>query len=258
MLGEREVADEFVEDDAFAEDGAGRNALAGGNAHEPSEGGLDPAEEELQRLGDIGTDPAEGEGEEVIEEGDGGDEGDEHSHDVDGERHAIGRASAESVNAVDGLFFDLRSGAVAGGADFFFGEEDFGHHEGGWGADDGGGEEVAGGDAEGDVGSEDAAGDGGHAADHESEDFATGHGGEVGFDDEWGFGLTHEDVGGGCEAFTAAGAEDFSHHASSSADDELEDAVVIKGRGEGGDEDDGAGNGDGEDESVLRPPFFGD
>ena len=60
MLGEGEVADEFVEDDALAKDGTGGDALAGGDAHEPGEGGLDPAEDELQGLGDIGADPAEG------------------------------------------------------------------------------------------------------------------------------------------------------------------------------------------------------
>ena len=66
MLGEGEVADELVEDDAFAEDGTGGDALAGGDAHEPGEGGLDPAEEELEGLGNVGADEAEQEGKTVV------------------------------------------------------------------------------------------------------------------------------------------------------------------------------------------------
>src|SRR5450756_2061670 len=46
---EVEVADEFVEHDAFAKDLADVLAVLPRHAHEPGEGGVDPAEEVLQR-----------------------------------------------------------------------------------------------------------------------------------------------------------------------------------------------------------------
>ena len=68
------------------------------------------------------------------------------------------------------------------------------------------------GDPERNIGREHAAGNGGHATGHQRHDFAARHGREIGSDDQWRFGLAHEDVGSRSEALTAAGAHEALHH----------------------------------------------
>ena len=103
---------------------------------------------------------------------------------------------------------------------------------------------MAGLDAHPGVDGEHAAGDGGHTANHHRHNFAAGHAGEVGLDDQRRFGLAHEDICGAAEAFAAAGAHDALHHPRHPLHDFLQNAEVIEQAGNDGDENDGAANGD--------------
>ena len=125
--------------------------------------------------------------------------------------------------------FDLAHGF--GG--FGLGDHDFGDDEGCGSAHDAGGDEVSGdigkeGLEHGDVGSHDAAGDGGHASGHDGEELGTGHGGDIGFDDERRLGHADEDVCDGGEGFGAGGSHEFHHDIGHSADDPLHDAEVVE------------------------------
>ena len=135
-----------------------------------------------------------------------------------------------------------------------FGDHGLGHEKGGRGADDGGGQKMTGRHAEHDIGREDTASDGCHSSSHQCHEFASGHCGEVGFDDHGGFRLSHEDVGRRSEAFAAADVHEAAHDPGHPADNELENAIVIEKGGKGGDEDDGPGDADGEEEGVFGAP----
>ena len=101
------------------------------------------------------------------------------------------------------------------------------------------------------IADEDGAGDGGEAADHDGEEFGTGHPRDVGADDERGFGLADEDIGGGGEGFGPAGAEGFAEAAAEGADDDLHGADVVEDGDEGGEEDDHGEDFDHEDEAEA-------
>ena len=87
-----------------------------------------------------------------------------------------------------------------------------------------------------------AAGDGGETANHHAVQFTTSHTGQVGLDEQRGLGLAHEDVGRSAEGFTAAGAHGSAHDPGHGADEELQDSVVVKDRGDGADQYDDAGD----------------
>ncbi len=95
-----------------------------------------------------------------------------------------------------------------------------------------------------------------HATDHDGHEFAARHARNIGPDDQRRLGLAHENVRGGGERFTAAGAKRLAHHPGDRAHDALQNAPVIEKRGQRGHDDDRAGDEDGEDQTVLRPETF--
>ena len=89
-----------------------------------------------------------------------------------------------------------------------------------------------------DVGGHDAAGDGGHAADHDGQDLGLGHGPDVRLDQQGRLGLADEDVGRVGERLGAARAHELGHDPGHAPDHRLQDAQVVQHRGQRGDEDD--------------------
>ena len=87
-----------------------------------------------------------------------------------------------------------------------------------------------------------AAGDGGETANHHAVQFTASHAGQVGFDEQRGLGLAHKDVGCGAEGLAAAGAHGLAHDPGHGADEELQNSVVVKDRGDGADQHDDAGD----------------
>ena len=89
-----------------------------------------------------------------------------------------------------------------------------------------------------DIGRHDAAGDGGHAADHDRHELGLGHRADVGLDQQRRLGLADEDVGRGGERLGARGAHELGHEPGDALDHLLQDAEVVEHRGQRGDEDD--------------------
>ncbi len=100
-IREVEVADEFVEHDAFAEDLPDGEAIVRRHAHEPGKRRVDPAENNLQRDWSVWTPiPPSAKADQIIRQRHDGDERDEHGDDVDRKHHAVARAAAEGVNGI--------------------------------------------------------------------------------------------------------------------------------------------------------------
>lgn len=249
-LAEVDVADEFIEDDAFTEKFADGEAILGGHTHKPGERGVEVADDLLD--GGLEAEGTEEQAEKIIGEGDDRGKGDKHGENVECEPKPFGRTLDQGIDTVAGGLFGFEGSGAGGFAGERFGKNDFGNHEGGGGTHDRGSEKMARAGTERSVNGEHTTRDGGHAANHQGEEFAGGHAAEIRFDDEGGFGLPHENIGRGSQALAAAGAHGFLHDERHGADDPLKNAPVIEERRERGDDDDGGADRDGQDEGVLR------
>ena len=158
-------------------------------------------------------------------------EGQQHGNDIDGQFHAFARAGAGGVNAVDGLAFDL--GGRTGGrfAGLGLRDDDLGDKQCGRCAHHAGREQVTGWNFEQTrINPHHAARDGGETPDHHAVQFASGHSGQIGLDDQRGFGLPHENVGRGAQCFAATRPHGPSHDPGGGPDHELQESIVVEHR----------------------------
>ena len=227
-LSEAKVADEFVEHDALSEEGADEFAVIPRDAHEPYQRRMNPAEDGLERFGFLGAKPCQRARKESIGEGDDGHKSDDHGHDVDGEFHSVGSPPTKRIQTVDRFDLGRLGRAGFGGAHLLFGEHDFGHQDRCRSTDDRRREEMARWHTQHDVGGQHASRDRCHSARHQGEKFAACHRREVGFDHHRGFGLTHENVGGGGQTFAATDIHQPAHDPGHGTDRHLQDSVVVE------------------------------
>ena len=224
-VAELEVAEEFVAGDFGAHDGAGEFAVVPVvDADEPGDGGEEVAGEDLEgEAGDDGADDPVGQGEQAGE-------GDEHGNDVEPEVEAVACAGGGGFEDVVFLAFDFEGHVEGGFGGFGFGAHEFADDKGGGGGHDFSGEDVFAVEIvvahDADVDDDHAGGHGGEAAGHDGVEFGAGHFGEVGADGEGSFGLSHEDVGGHAEGFSAGDAHGDGHDAGEEPDEGLHDAAV--------------------------------
>src|ERR1700722_202111 len=180
------------------------------------------------------------------------DERDEHGGDVEGQMKAVDSAARNGAEEI-GFFIHFGHFDAARGERLFgFRHEHFSHEQRARGGHDDRGKKMLGFDAEGDVGSHDAAGDVSHAAGHHDHQLRSCELVQKRTDGERGFGLAHEDAGRYVERFRAAGAHDASHDPSGDANDELHDADVIEERKKSGDENNCGQNLEGEKKVFWR------
>ena len=198
--------------------------------------------------------------EDGVEQGDQGEEADEHDADVEGELAAVdgaaGDGSDEVLVGVHLVFGD--DDAAFGGRGFGFGDEHFGQQNGAGRGHDDGGEQVARLNALGDVHGHDAAGDVGHAAGHDGHEFGAGGAFEEGADGEGSLGLAHKDGGGDVHGLRARDAHGFEHDPGEAADDDLHEADVVHDGEKGGDEDDCGEDLEGEDGAGIGVSVVGE
>ena len=267
---EVQVSNELVDHQLLPDQPSDGDDILGGHPDQPGDWGQQVAEDQLQGqlLPDqpIDTGHAAQALENIIDHRDQGDEGEQHRRHVEGQLQAVGRAIGGGFDHIGGGFFHMDLNRTFGGRRFGLRDQDLGDHHGGRRRHDAGGEQVLGVVGLGgqigppqntDIGGQHPSGDGGHAPDHQSQQFRMGHFGDEGAHYQRRFGLTDKHVGRHREGFRSADPHGLGHHPGHPLHHPLHDAQVVEHRHQRGEEDNGGQHLEGEDEpESLRLQVF--
>ena len=152
-----DISHEFVQDDLGAEEAPEVEGVGGRHADPDGQVAQDHSEDELQgeRLAEvgreIGVDPQQvaQAGQQVVDHGDAGDEGQQHGAHVQGQVQAVAGAGGRRFDDVGGVLLHLELDRALGHRDLGLGVEDLGDDERGRGGHDAGREQL---DGEADLG----------------------------------------------------------------------------------------------------------
>ena len=258
------VGDKFVDHDLLANQRTHSGGVSPRRADHPGDRGQHVAEDggQVGRLADGGgqagdvTDP----GQRRIEQGDQGNEGQQHRADVQGKAQAVSGATSSGVNDVGGGLLHFHLDRAAGQRGTGFRHQQLGDHQRSRRGHDRGSQQMLG--VEGlrgrvttaehaDVSGQYAASDMRHAADHHGDQLGLGHLGDVGAHGQRRLGLADEDAGADAGGFGTGHAHHLGDRCSHDPHDGLHHAQVVHHAHQRREEDDGRQHLEGEDEAVL-------